>query len=341
MANSGVLIVGAGALGMVTGYHLNLAGATVTFLVRSPRLQALQEPQVLYCYDDGQLKTFSDYKAVDSVAEAGQQAYDFVLVTLDGATCKTTEATAMLAQLGDAIRDTGADVVVCGMGVRDHCREVMRLHENRVAEGTMGIFSYQVSQVDMPLHPPTDPAQLAQASMAYRHASGKMGFMMAGKPKAAAKAFAQLYNNCGVSHCGVVPAGLYTVFTKSFAPNMAAFDLAGWPDAKAMVENRELLTLCSSAMKEIMRLPQHGLIGKLPSLFISPSSVAKNITKGEAGSLPLDYVGFCKFHHGGKVREQNIQIMRDAAQSAREQRVATPALDEMLARWEAHIKAQA
>ena len=37
----GVLIVGAGAMGLVIGYHLSLAGAQITFLVRPQRLAAL------------------------------------------------------------------------------------------------------------------------------------------------------------------------------------------------------------------------------------------------------------------------------------------------------------
>ena len=39
-----VLVVGAGAVGLVMGYHLSLAGAQVTFLVRAGRKQAFQSP---------------------------------------------------------------------------------------------------------------------------------------------------------------------------------------------------------------------------------------------------------------------------------------------------------
>ena len=44
---SKVLIVGAGATGLVAGYHLQLAGAEITFLVRPKRLLALSQPQIL------------------------------------------------------------------------------------------------------------------------------------------------------------------------------------------------------------------------------------------------------------------------------------------------------
>ena len=51
-----VLIIGAGAGGFATGYHLTLSGADVTFYVRSKRLDQLQPPQSLYCYEDCKLK---------------------------------------------------------------------------------------------------------------------------------------------------------------------------------------------------------------------------------------------------------------------------------------------
>jgi NADPH-dependent 2,4-dienoyl-CoA reductase/sulfur reductase-like enzyme len=43
-----ILIVGAGAMGLVTGYHLQLAGAAVAFLVRPARALEMSRSQVLY-----------------------------------------------------------------------------------------------------------------------------------------------------------------------------------------------------------------------------------------------------------------------------------------------------
>jgi len=338
MSKPTVLIVGAGALGVATGYHLNLAGAAVTYLVRPARLQALQAPQVLYCYDDAQLKHFTDFHAVDSVAEAAKLSYDFVLVTLDGSSCQSADGTRLLAELGEAIRGTAAVAVIAGIGVREHCRQTMQLPDDRVVEGTMRMFSYQVDRVTMPLHPPTDPKQLARASMAYRHPSGKAGFMVAGKPAKAARDFAELYNQCGVSSCNRMNARLYSTFVRSFFPVAAVFDLAGWPDAKTMADNKELMNLCSGAMKEIMRLPENGWPGKLASLLIRPTTLAKNIIKMERDCLPLDSNGFNKFHHGGKVREQDIQVMRQCTESGKAQHKSMPALDEIIRRYELHCE---
>ncbi|MGQ0530037.1 MAG: 2-dehydropantoate 2-reductase N-terminal domain-containing protein [Panacagrimonas sp.] len=53
-----VMIIGAGAMGMVAGYHLALGGTGVSFLVRPGRCAAFAAPQDLYCYDDHQVKRF-------------------------------------------------------------------------------------------------------------------------------------------------------------------------------------------------------------------------------------------------------------------------------------------
>jgi hypothetical protein len=339
MANASVLIVGAGALGIVTGYHLQLAGAEVSFLVRPGRLDALAEPQVLYCFDDHELKRFSGYRAFGSVAEAMDRDYDFVIVTMDGATCRGAEATSLLAALGDGIRKGKSVAVISGVGVRDHCRDTMKLPDDRVVEGTMGLLSYQTDRVTLPLNPPTDPQKLAKASMAYKHMGKNPGFMVVSQPAKAARDFAELYNRSGVSKCAVFNGKLFAMFASSIFVTMATFDLAGWPHADVLARNRDLMMLCSKATKEIMRLPEFGLAGKIGSLFMSPGMIAKNNAKMERDCLPVDYSAFNQFHHGGKVREQDIQVLRNGLASGQAHGRAMPALSELLRRYEAHIRA--
>ncbi len=337
MANPSALVVGAGALGLVTGYHLSLAGADITFLVRPNRMEALQSPQLLYCHDDGEVKEFSDFKAVDSVADAAARNYDFVLITLDGATCRGEEATALLESLGDVLRDTDAVVLVCGIGVYDYIRKLMKFPGERVIEGSMTVLAYQTDRVTLPATPAPDPDKLSSASIAYTHTGKNSGFMVADRPEQPARAFAELYNRCGVSHCTVMSSTLYRMFTSSIFPVMAAFDLAGWPDADTLARNNELMSLAARAMAETMALPQHGWRGKLGALLINRFTLSKMNKSMEEGALPVDYSAFNKFHHGGKVREQDMDVMRQSLESGREQGRSMPALTELLRRYEAHL----
>lgn len=339
MEKPAVLIVGAGALGIATGYHLSLAGAGVTFLVRPARLEALEPPQVLYSYDDGQLKEFAAYEAIGSVGEAARKRYDFVMVTMDGATCRGEEATGLLGQLGEAIRPTAAVVIVCGIGVRAHLRDVMGLPDGRVIEGTMSMLSYQTDRVTLPLNPPTDPERLAQASLAYHQIGGNDGFMLAGKPVGPVGEFVELYNRCGVSRCKTVNPLAYTMFTRTAFPTFAVFDMAGWPDAETMSRNKELMSLCSRAIREIMRLPEHGWPGKLGGLLMNRRLLSRMNIKTERNVLPVDYQAFNRFHHGGKVRDQDIGVMKQCLESGRAQGRPMPALEELIRRYEAHCSA--
>lgn len=339
MAHAAVLIVGAGALGIVTGYHLQQAGAEVSFLVRPKRLTELRAPQLLYCYDDHDLKSFSRFETFASVPEAMAHSYDFVIVTLDGATCRGEEATRLLRELGTAMQHNDTIAVISGVGVREYCRQTMGLPTGRVIEGTMGLLSYQTDSVTLQLNPPTDSHKLARASMAYHHMGTNPGFMVIGTPKKPAQAFARLYNRSGVSKCVIIPAKFYATMSSSVFVIMAIFDLAGWPDAETLARNDELMTLGVRAIKEIMRLPEHGLIGKISSLLVTPRQLAKINLKLERDCLPVDYSAFNRFHHGGKVREQDIQVLRHCLHSGQAQGRSMTALDTLIRRYEAHIRA--
>ena len=101
-----ILIVGAGAVGLVTGYHLQMAGAKISFLDRPQRFEALSRPQILYSYDDATLRHYSAYAVISQASEAQAQAYDYVIITLDGSTSRSVDGRALLNDLGNAIRDT-------------------------------------------------------------------------------------------------------------------------------------------------------------------------------------------------------------------------------------------
>ena len=122
----------------------------------------------------------------------------------------------------------------------------------------------------------------------------------------------------------------YTMFTRSFFPVIAIYERAGWPDAATLVGNRELLSLGARAMGEILALPEHGWRGKLASLIMGPKTLAKTLTSMERNCLPLDYTAFNRFHHGGKVRAQNLQVMRHCAEAGRAQGRPMTALTELI-----------
>ena len=52
----------------------------------------------------------------------------------------------------------------------------------------------------------------------------------------------------------------------------------------------------------------------------------------EQAALPLDFAAFNKFHHGGKVRAQDIELFKDCVKLGEQEGQPMSALKELLAR---------
>jgi hypothetical protein len=340
MTKPAVLIVGAGATGLPVGYHLSLGDADVTFLVRPGRKAAFEAPQRLYCYDDASLKTFDGYDIVEDVSELAGRRFEFVLVTLDGHASLSEAGTDMLRALGDATRPSDATVIMCafGMGVREHYLETMGIPESRLLHGFLGMLSHQAG-AGLPVHPPTDPAKVAQAAICYRHPKSRKGFRVETGNPAAAKRFAALYERSGVSKCARFSKDMSSIFSTIAFPVYVAFELEGWADIATVTRNRHLWRLACRAQKEILTLPQHGWRGKAMSLVIGPRVNKMVHVKSERDMLPMDSPAFERFHHGGKVRAQGVESMYRSLDEGRRQGRPMNALRALLELLEAHEQA--
>ncbi|MEU6201881.1 ketopantoate reductase [Streptomyces sp. NPDC047061] len=337
MTTPSVLIVGAGATGLPVGYHLGLAEVDITFLVRPGRKAALSSPQRLYCYDDAELKTFDTYRVVEDVAELAGTSFQFVIITLDGHTSRTPEGAELLRGLGKLVRACGAHVIMCGfgLGVREHHRETLGVGGDRLTHGFLGMLSHQAS-ADLPVHPPTDPSRVARAGVCYRHPTNRIGFRVETGNAAAAQQFAALYERSGVSKCAQVSREVDDVFCTAASPVYAAAELAGWPDFTTLVRDEELWNLACRAQAEIMTLPRYGRAGEHMAKAMGPLETAQTHQAIERDMLPLDYQAFNRFHHGGKVRAQDVETMYDCLAEGHGGGHPMPALRTLLSRLEAH-----
>ncbi|WP_038211101.1 hypothetical protein [Xenophilus azovorans] len=55
-------------MGVVTGYHLHLAGASVSFVVRPGRSRFIPQRFTLYSYDDASLQNFEAFGVGEDVS---------------------------------------------------------------------------------------------------------------------------------------------------------------------------------------------------------------------------------------------------------------------------------
>jgi len=107
-----ILIVGAGSMGIITGYHLGLAGAETTYLVRANREEQLNRPQILYCYNDNQLKEYRGYTYITDPLEMIGAAYDYIVITLDAVALRNEAGQSLVETIGRAVRGTETKVIL-------------------------------------------------------------------------------------------------------------------------------------------------------------------------------------------------------------------------------------
>lgn len=337
-----VLIVGAGALGVTLGYHLSLGGARITFYVRPSRAPDFPQSRQLYCYEDASTRNFSGYDVVSSADEVRKAQFDFVVVTLDGAATRSVEGEALLRDLADATRDSDAVMILCGvgLGLHEHALRVTGLDKSRVLLGTLAYMSHETS-VKVPADPAVDRTAMELADYAYGHGADRIGFQIARSSKRPALRFAALVEQAGIERCALVSPRFYAVFTAVFFAFTVVSELCGWPDAKDFEAHTEELSLAVAAMKEIATTPRFGAMGRRMANALSVEVVAGTHRAMEDGLRPLHLTTFNRHHHGGKVLAQNVGMLRDCRAAAAAAGHPTPALDELLARYDAHVAGKA
>jgi hypothetical protein len=328
-----ILIVGAGAMGLGAGYHLQLGGVAIAFLVRPARVLEMSRSQVLYSYDDATLKTFADCTLISDVAEISRSSYDYVIVTLDGFTTRKPEGRTLLRSIGDAIRDSSTEVIIGGIGVglHDYCVRTMALPAHRILNGALGMLCHQVANFELPLHAPTDPVLLSKADVAYRHIHNA-SFLLDDRFPEAARRFAAIYDASGVSSCQIMKRQEFAIMTKFMFPVFAACELLGWPRARDLDNNKELWDLTVRSVQEIQGFEEHGLAGKAAQASTTADGLQEIWSSLEQAALPLDFAAFNRFHHGSKVRAQDIELLNDCVNVGEQEGQPMSALKELLAR---------
>ncbi|WP_355585881.1 2-dehydropantoate 2-reductase N-terminal domain-containing protein [Xanthomonas cannabis] len=321
-----VLIVGAGSVGIITGYHLSLAGAAVTYLVRPHRQEQLARPQMLYSYDDHQLKEYKGYDILTATSQVIGRAFDFVFVALDGASLQAESGQEAAKELGRAFRDTSTGVILAsvGFGLRKWFIGQSGLPETQVTNGNIASFIYEAQAVTLPFHPGVKPELLAAADYGYRHFS-PAGFMLDRAAPQPAEAFATLYERNGVVGCNILSVDDYALTVTMFGPVLAWKEL-GWPDMRDIDPGNETWRRGVEAMREMQQLALFGKAGIESSKKVDPEAVLKMFQQVAQDSLPFDHTAFFRYHHGGKLGAQQRKSIEDALALGEGQGLDMPAL---------------
>ncbi|WP_157767560.1 ketopantoate reductase family protein [Actinosynnema pretiosum] len=333
MKRTPVLIVGAGAVGTVLGHHLRLSGAEVTHLVRPGRAQAHAAPKLLYDYDEDETKVYQGYHVVERASELAGRDFPFVVITLDGRASRTEQGVATLTSLGDLVRGNDTVVIMCGvgLGLRRHYLDVLGVDEERLLFGVQGALAHQADPA-FTAPPGGDAEAFARADYCYAHPKRGTGFSVTRHNPTEAERFASLYNNSAVSRCSYLNPQVADAFSGALFAIWAAWGLKGWPPLDEVIADKALWALACDAQREILALPANGRFGKLAAGVMGPKVTAAYHRAQERAVRPLDLAAFNAFHHGGKVREQDVAMLRDLAAEGAGAGLPTTALRELLGR---------
>jgi len=314
-----VLIIGAGAIGIILGYHLELAGADITFLVRPHRLNELQNPQTLYCHDDHSLKVFKGYHYITEVSELLDKTYDYIFIALDGAALKSESGQNLIRTIGKAAAGAqNTTKVLIGsfyFDIRSWFLELSGLPGNRVCTCNAAIHAYYTKAFKMPtvVTSSESSSSITQADWAYadRFSTGAAFHVLDDCPEVA-QSFAELYNACQVSKCIIRSPDEDALFGNVAPIAFAAAELLGWPKFRDIDPDDDIWKLATDAAKEVMGLKLHGEAGANAAAHLEPSLFLEGMKHYEKTFGTFDIIAFSRYHHGGKVQAQDKKHLQES-----------------------------
>lgn len=233
-----VLLIGAGAVGQVYGYHFQRSGARVAFYVREKYAAAAREGFTLYDFNRGASRArpirFEGFDVLTTMEEVRERTWDLVVLCLPS-TALTQGS--WLEELGASLGD--ATLVNLTPDAEDHAVIARHVKEAQIVGGLIGLLSY---------HGPLPGDELPEEGMVFWVPPlTRMTFSGAGdRPRVVARALSK-----GGLSSKVVPS---TTHEAAFADPVlqlfvAALEIADWR-FETLSADRGLMTLAHRATRE-------------------------------------------------------------------------------------------
>ncbi|MHC4830283.1 MAG: ketopantoate reductase family protein [Planctomycetota bacterium] len=212
-----VLLVGAGSVGQVYGYHFQQGGAEVGFLVR-PRYRAeVERGFSLYPLNGKRPREapvrFEGFEVVTDAATAAESSWDVVVLCVSSTAIRKGE---WLVELAGALK--GAPTwVTLQPGIKDRAFLLERLPEERLVGGLISLVSY---------HAPLPGESVPTPGMAYWFPPGPCPF---GGPEALCAPIIETLTRGGQRAARKDDlAGPAAFGSAMLMPLVATLELAGW-----------------------------------------------------------------------------------------------------------------
>lgn len=314
------LVVGAGAVGLPYGRHLQLGGAEVTFLIKPRHAAELEDGVTLYALNDRRRRTtpvrWRGYDLVTGAEEVARRRWDQVYLTVASPALRGPWLPELMEASGDAT------IVTLQPGIDDRALILAHLPEERLVQGLIMFYSYPA--------PMPGETRFPAPGMAYFFPPlVSAPFSGASSPRV--EAVVDALDGGGFPARRHPDVSTLADFPNAvMMPYLVALEQAGWSFAElarspwlatAARGSREALALLRS-----MRGPPPALL----ALATRPA-VIRAALKAVPHALPFDVETYLRVHFT-KVGDQTRAMMARYLELAEERHLHAPALAELCAR---------
>ena len=319
-------------MGIITGYYLSLADVDVTYLIRPHRKQQLSRTQLLYSYDDRDLKSYSGYKLIDNPKMLIDTSFDYIVITLDGASLKSESGERLAKAIGKAYRDKNTGIIIGSVGVelRPWFIEHSGLESSQVAQGLLATLIYEAQKTKLPLHDGIETDLLSKADYAFKRI-GENAFNIDLSAPTVASGFKEMFDQNGVAKAQIIPESAARAAVTGVVPVMA-LEALGWKKLKDIEATDEVWRLGVEAQREFQSLSIFGAEANTSADSRTAEGVLKMFHHLIDASRPMDFDAFNKYHHGGKVNQQDREVFREALKLGEAEGRNMPAMTKLVSK---------
>ena len=299
-------MVGAGAVGLVYGRHLQRGGADVTFYVRPKYVEETRNGFAMYNLNHSrQPSRFEGFEVISTLEEVAAQAWDQIWLCVS--------STALLGDwLEPFLAASGSAVVVSlqpGLFDQDRLREL--IGSQRLVTGLISFSSWKA---------PLPGSDRLEAGYAYWHPP--LAQSRFDGPQAAAVVAALKAGQCPAAVGGAVSSS--TRGSAVLLPIIAAMEIGGWTFRALRAPEQSTMAAAGIREATIISCKKAGLSNGPVGLIARPL-VVSGLSRLAPRIAPFDIETFFQIHFT-KVGDQTLQALSDWIEEGARTGLSTAAL---------------
>lgn len=306
-----ILIVGAGAVGLVYGHHFINAGHQVTFLIKEKYQQEFEQQKqtgiALYHLNKDKKLAKPTYLNNFQTINSWDQAQDFDLIAL--AISSNAVRQLPLDKINQQLLPNHSKLLMLQPSETDFKHLSQVISKEKIFQGMISLISYQTDEVNSNINPIGTAYYLPPMPMPI-----SSGIPLLGNSSPNLEQIVSLFKNSGIPakavNSAIDESRLPSAFLMTF---LCALEAANWEFSR-LAQSPELLKKLSSAQQALLPTQVNGstkamLLKHMTKLFLRPW-LYKLLLKIAPWFVPLPLEAYLKKHFM-KVRPQTVIYMQE------------------------------